>query len=199
MLGVSEEVYLDILLFLAEKWRTNFQRTNIRNIPLLKYVNLNGEVSLYTLNDIIQRNVATVLLSCEPHQMSWLIDWNKEFRCQGGRCFLPKSTQEAIQQCSKRQTLLEWLSKELKVDAVNVYQYAAVLAKSKFNDWKLVITYIHFLYHSLTKNHLSGREVKHLCGNMPLVDSYGQVSTQWKGVLVPANGSKWFSLMQSNP
>ncbi|KAI8529254.1 hypothetical protein RHMOL_Rhmol12G0211000 [Rhododendron molle] len=199
VLGVSEEVYLDILLFLAEKWRTNFQRTNIRNIPLLKYVNLNGEVSLYTLNDIIERNVATVLLSCEPHQMSWLIDWNKEFRCQGGQCFLPKSTQEAIQQCSKRQTLLEWLSKELKVDAVNVYHYAAALAKSKFNDRKLVITYIHFLYHSLTKNHLSGREVKHLCGNMPLVDSYGRLSTQWKGILVPANGSKWFSLMQSNP
>lgn len=102
VLGVSEEVYLDILLFLAEKWRTNFQRTNIRNIPLLKYVNLNEEVSLYTVNDILRWNVVTVHLSHEPHQMSWLIDWNKEFRCQGGRCFLPKTTQEAIQQCLKR-------------------------------------------------------------------------------------------------
>lgn len=87
VLGVSEEVYLDILLFLAEKWRTNFQRTNISNIPLLKYVNLNGDVSLYTVNDVSQWNVARVLLSREPYQISWLTDWNKEFRCPVGRCF----------------------------------------------------------------------------------------------------------------
>ncbi|XP_058192257.1 uncharacterized protein LOC131309672 [Rhododendron vialii] len=195
MLGVSEEVYLDILLFLAEKWSSNFQRTNIRNIPLLKYVNLNGDVSFYTVNNVSQKIV--VLLSREPHQISWLIDWNQEFRI--GRLFLPKSTQEAIHRCSKRQTLLEWLSKELKVDAVNVYQYTALLAKSLFIDRKLVITYVHFLYHSLTKNHLSWMEVNHLCRSMPLVDNYGRLMAQGKGVLVPAIGSKWFSLIGSNP
>lgn len=93
---------------------------------------------------------------------------------------------------------MEWLSEEVKVDAVNVNQYAAVLAKSLVNDRKLVITYVHFLYHSLKKNHLSGREVNHLCASMPLVDNR-RVTTQWKGVLVPANGCKWFSLMGSNP
>ncbi|KAH7854098.1 hypothetical protein Vadar_010117 [Vaccinium darrowii] len=199
VLGVSEEVYLELLLFLAEKWRSNFQNTNVRNIPLLKYVSPNGNLSLYSVNNVSQQNAGKVLISREAHQMSWLINWNKEFRCQGGQCFVPQSTQEAILQFSKRQTVLEWLSSVLKVEAVNVYQYAALVKNSLVSDRKLAVAYVHFLHHSLTKNYLSEREVNDICCNMPLVDNYGLVTARGAGVLVPANGSKWVSLIGSNP
>ncbi|KAA8540647.1 hypothetical protein F0562_024433 [Nyssa sinensis] len=78
VLGVSEDVYLELLLFLAENWSSRFQKTNIKKIPLLK-------------------------------------------------------------------------------------------------------------------------EVDYLCGIMPLVDNYGRVTTVRRGVLVPANGSKWVELIGSNP
>ncbi|KAH7865193.1 hypothetical protein Vadar_003388 [Vaccinium darrowii] len=38
VMGVSEEGYLELLLFLAEKWRSNFCKTSIINLPLLKYI-----------------------------------------------------------------------------------------------------------------------------------------------------------------
>ena len=37
-----------------------------------------------------------------------------------------------------------------------------------------------------------------MCGKMPLVDSYGHVTTVRSGVLVPANGSKWVELIGYN-
>ncbi|KAF5951237.1 hypothetical protein HYC85_009181 [Camellia sinensis] len=88
ILGVSEELYLELLLFLAEKWRSNFLNTNIIYIPLLKYASLNGDVSLYSVNEV-RRNVGKVLASREPDYTSWLIDWNREFRYSGGRFFVP--------------------------------------------------------------------------------------------------------------
>ncbi|PSR95961.1 Sacsin like [Actinidia chinensis var. chinensis] len=195
VLGVSEEVYLELLVFLAEKWRSNFQNTNIKNIPLLKYVSLNGDVSVCSINDVSQINV---LVSREPHHISWLIDWNREFRCSGKHVFLAKSTQEAMHQCSKRQKLLEWLS-ELKLGAVNVKTYATLLTDSLVSDRKLAVAYVHFLYHSLENDYLSEGEVNDLCDGMPLADNYGQLTTGRNGVLVPANGSKWVGLIGSNP
>ncbi|CAL5327466.1 unnamed protein product [Camellia sinensis] len=199
ILGVSEELYLELLLFLAEKWRSNFLNTNIIYIPLLKYASLNGDVSLYSVNEV-QRNVGKVLVSQEPHYTSWLIDWNREFRCSGGRFFVPKSTQEAIQLCSRRHTLLKWLSDEMKVESVNVYNLAALVTNMlAATDRNLAVVHVHFLYHSLSKNYLSEQEVINLCASMPIVDNYGRVMAARKGVLVPANGSKWVSLIGSNP
>ncbi|KAL7191654.1 hypothetical protein ACSBR2_023689 [Camellia fascicularis] len=198
ILGISEELYLELLLFLAEKWRSNFLNTNILCIPLLKYASLSGNVSLYSVNEV-QRNVGKVLVSREPHYTSWLIDWNREFRCSGGRFFVPKSTQEAIQLCSRRHTLLKWLSYEMKVESVNVYNFAARVTNMLATDRNLAVVYVHFLYHSLSKNYLSEQEVINLCASMPIVDNYGHVMAARKGVLVPANGSKWVSLIGSNP
>ncbi|THG21169.1 hypothetical protein TEA_011503 [Camellia sinensis var. sinensis] len=62
VLGVSDELYLELLLFLAKKWRSNFLNTNILCIPLLKYASLSGNVSLYSVNEV-QRNVGKVLVS----------------------------------------------------------------------------------------------------------------------------------------
>ncbi|KAL6972989.1 hypothetical protein U1Q18_027163 [Sarracenia purpurea var. burkii] len=198
ILGVSEEVYLELLLFLAENWGSMFQKTNIKNVPLLKYVSLNGDVSLYNVNNVSQ-NAGTVLVSHNRHHIPWLIDWNREFRCPASQFFVPKLTQEAIFQCSKRDTLLKWLSDELKVEAVDVNKYATLLINSLVSDRKLAVVYVHFLYHSLRKDFLSEQEVKRLCGRMPLVNNYGHVMTTREGVIVPAKGSNWVSLTGSNP
>ncbi|GFZ03929.1 ATP/DNA binding protein [Actinidia rufa] len=199
VLGVSEEVYLELLLFLAKKWQSNFQKTSIKNVPLLKYTRIHGDVSLYSVHEVLQRNGVKVFVSCEHRHISWLIDWNREFRCIADQFFVPNLTQEALQLCSNRQTILEWLLHKVGVEAVNVYQYAALLVGLLHNDKKLAIAYVHFLYHSLSRTFLSEREVNHLCGSMPLVDNYGRVSTRRSGVLVPAYGSKWVSLIGSNP
>ncbi|XP_028082517.1 uncharacterized protein LOC114283846 [Camellia sinensis] len=197
VLGVSDELYLELLLFVAEKWWSNFQNTNIKYLPLLKYVSLNGNVSLYSVSDV-QRNVGKVLVSQEPDYISWLINWNREFRCLGGQFFVPESTQEAIQLCSRRHTLLKWLSDIMKVESVNVCNFAALVTNSLATDRNLAVAYVHFLYHSLLEKYLSEQEIEKLCASMPIVDNYGRVMASRKGVLVPNNGSKWVRLIGSN-
>ncbi|XP_058226463.1 uncharacterized protein LOC131335221 [Rhododendron vialii] len=197
VMGVSERVYLELLLFLAEKWKSNFHKTSIKNLPLLKYVSPHGDVSLKSVNDVSQSTGGKVLISREPRHISWLIDWNREFRC-ATHLFLPKETQEALHSCSKRQTIQEWLLNEARIGAVNVYEYG-ILIYGSLDDKNPVVTYVHFLHHSLSANYMSQGEVSYLCDGMPLVDNYGLVSTKRSGVLVPASGSKWVSLIGSNP
>ncbi|KAG7951353.1 hypothetical protein I3843_12G002700 [Carya illinoinensis] len=97
-------------------------------------------------------------------------------------------------------TLQQWLQEHVKVGAVDVYEYAVLLNNCINNDWKLAIAFVHFLYHSYSNCHLSKFEVDNLCGIMPLVDNYGNLIRQRKrGVLVPANQSKWAELIGSNP
>lgn len=50
VLGVSEEVYCELLVFLAENWSSKFCNTNIGSIPLIKYVDVDGNVALCSIN-----------------------------------------------------------------------------------------------------------------------------------------------------
>ena len=200
IVGVSEELYLEILLFVADNWTSKFDCSDIKNIPLIKYVGRDGDVSLSSMNECTPGNRQRVVsLSQQYNMASWLIDWNKEFRCVGNRFFVPKSTQEAISSFSERGTVLEWLHARVNIHTVKVYGYAVHLNNSLNNDRKLAVAFVHFLYHSLSKNHLSKRDVVILCRSMPIVDNYGNLTAEWKGVLVPANGSKWVGLIGSNP
>ncbi|KAK6262002.1 hypothetical protein QUC31_007818 [Theobroma cacao] len=200
VLGVSEGVYLDLLLLLAENWSNIFLSTDIKNIPLVKYVDSFGGVSLFSISESSQQKKAVICLSNQVRHVSWLIDWNAEFRGVANRFFLPKSTQEAIRSCFEKETILEWLQNQVKVVPVSVYDYAAALIGYLGGERKLVVTYAHFLYHSLLKDFISAPNVRYLCGIMPLVDNYGNVTaTTRRRVLVPANGSKWVSLIGSNP
>jgi hypothetical protein len=196
--GVSEKLYLEILLFLADNWRSKFDCTSIKNIPIIKYADLDGDVSLCTINECTTGN-RTVFTSYRNHYASWLVDWSKEFRCVGKRFFMPKSTQQAFRFFTKIQTVYDWLYDHVKVGAWDVYDYANYLKSNLSNDRKLAIAFVHFLYHSFSKNYLSNENVDRLCSVMPLVDNYGNLNTQRKGVLVPANGSKWVGLIGSNP
>ncbi|KAK1567098.1 hypothetical protein Q3G72_008152 [Acer saccharum] len=191
IMGVSEDVYLELLLFLADNWSSKFSCTNIKNIPLIKYMDLDGKVALCSLNDNNQRVV------CFSRHDSWLIDWNREFRCVANYFFMPRSTHIAIRSCSKKETLLEWMKVRVKV--VEVSEYADVLSYKLNGDRKLSVAYAHFLYHSYSKSYLSAGEVASLCSKMPLVDNNGRSNTRRNKILVPANGSKWVELIDSNP
>ncbi|KAF3436790.1 hypothetical protein FNV43_RR19543 [Rhamnella rubrinervis] len=159
--GVSENVYLELLKYIADNWTSKFLSTNMKNIPLLKYVDQDEKVSMYSINGSTRWNGdKLVYLSSDSHQISWLIEWNREFRSVTNFSFMPESTQEALRLCSKKEALLKWLARHAGVGVVN--------------------------------------QVNELGDTMPLVDSYGYVIKQRKGVLVPANGSKWTGLIVSN-
>ncbi|XP_042520174.1 uncharacterized protein LOC122093769 [Macadamia integrifolia] len=197
VMGVSEDVYMELLYFLSCNWGSCFCNTELKNIPLLKYVNQDGNVSLLSINAVTQRDGSRVRRSSEACQISWLINWNREFRCPGNQFFLPKGTQEALQIYPQRQALLEWLEYHVEILSVSTSDYASVLVKSLNGDRKLVIALAHFLHHSLSNKYLSEWEV---CGyEIPMVDNYGCVTRQRSGVLVPANGSKWVRLIGTNP
>ncbi|XP_057750297.1 uncharacterized protein LOC130968840 [Arachis stenosperma] len=199
--GVSEDVYLKLLLFVATNWSSRFACSDMGNLPLIKYVGSNGNISQFSVNECrYHQNPKAILLADQNHSrvISWLIDWNKEFQCVSHRYFMPENIQQAMWAFPKRQTLMEWLEHEVNVSTLGLYKFAVCLSKSLKNH-KLVITYAHFLYHSFSTGYLTPREVGDLCSSMPLVDNYGNVKTSRDGVVVPANGSKWADLVVSNP
>ncbi|XP_024171403.1 uncharacterized protein LOC112177337 [Rosa chinensis] len=194
---VSEDVYLELLLFIADNWASKFGHTNMKNIPLIKYADCRNE-SLCSISEI-QKGECRVFLSSKSSHVSWLIDCNREFNSVTRLLFMPKATQEAIWACSGKDTLKKWLADQAKVGSVDVNKYAVDLLQNSLHERKLVIAYVHFLYHSADNNFISSREVDRLCGIMPLVDGYGNIIRSRKGVVVvPANGSKWAGLTDSN-
>ncbi|KAK8703071.1 hypothetical protein V6N13_021401 [Hibiscus sabdariffa] len=200
VLGVSEGVYLDLLLFLAENWNNIFHGTKIMNVPILKYVDHSGCVSLCSITESTRRSPGTICRSGQFHHISWLIDWNREFNGVANLFFLPKSTQNAICSSLKKETILHWLQNQAQVFALSVNNYATAVIDLIGGKPKLAITYCHFLYHSFLKEFVTRAEVDHLCCKLPVVDNYGNVHASTKRkILVPANRSKWNSLVGSNP
>ncbi|KAH7528175.1 hypothetical protein FEM48_Zijuj05G0044400 [Ziziphus jujuba var. spinosa] len=194
--GVSEAVYMELLQFIADNWSSKFVNTDIKNIPLIKYVDHDGKESLCRINGSKNWNgQRLVFISRKLEHISWLINCNREFRSVSNWFFMPKSTQEALR---SKKDLLEWLVNQVGVGAVNVYDYADLLKNSLGTKRKPVVAYVHFLYHSLSKKYLSSQEVGSLRDSIPLVNSYGSVIKQKNGVLVPANGSNWSRLIESN-
>ncbi|KAG2675394.1 hypothetical protein I3760_12G002000 [Carya illinoinensis] len=196
--GVAEDVYLDILLFVAENWKSKLDSTRMKNIPLIKYVGVDGDVSLCTIDEC-RNSYKAVLSSKNSYHSSWLINWNWEFHCIASHFFMPESTQEVIQFFPKKLILQQWLQKHVMVGAVDVYDYAVHINNYINKDNKLAIAFVHFLYHSYSKSYLSKSQVDYLCGIMPLIDNHGNLIRQRKRVLVPAKRSKWAGLIGSNP
>nr|GEW07666.1 DNA binding,ATP binding protein [Tanacetum cinerariifolium] len=194
VMGVSEDLYIQLLVFIAEEWSSSFHNSNIKNIPLMKYVGLDSKVALFKISAC-----TNTLLAAGSDHISWLINCNTEFHGSNGQFFLPKVTLEAVRLSPKEQILKKWLKNEVNVKFVNVYEYAKDLSSSISSGRKLAITYAHFLHNSLKKKYLQRHEVESLCSDMPIVDNYGRVTTSRSGVLVPANGSKWVELIGSNP
>lgn len=198
VMGASDDVYLELLLFITENWSSIFQYTNINDIPLVKCIGPDGNLCLFTITELTQWNGVRLCVSGFLNHASWMIAWSKQFIVAAHLYFLPKSTLKSLCSFSKKDKLMYWLTNQVKASVFNVYEYADLLNKS-VNDRKLVIAYIHFLYHSLSRNYLSKEQVDGLCAFMPLVDNYGRVAITKSGVLVPARGSNWVGLIGSNP
>ncbi|KAK1363302.1 Histidine kinase-like ATPase, C-terminal domain containing protein [Heracleum sosnowskyi] len=210
VLDVSEDVYLELLLFVSENWESGFHATTMKNVSLLKYVDIHGNVSLTSVSIVSRCDAGKLFRSTEKRYASWLINWSSLFKSATGHFFMPISTQQAIGLSSKKRILLDWLSDQAKVKAVSVYDYALLLTKLINNDREIAIAYSHFLYHSFSKKYVSEENVKEICSSMPLVDSYGRMVArqfvdsygrtvaQQRKVLLPANGSNWVELIGSN-
>lgn len=198
VLGVGEDIYIELLQFIATNWSSHFDKSAMRNIPLLKYVAASGDLSLLSVHETANQFSGPVLCrSQDVHHMSWLIQWSKEFGSAAGLLFLPEKMQKG---CSKLEGVLIWLRDYVKVKTLSVYEYASLLQNSLNNSCRMIFAFTHFLYHSYTDGYLSKLEVEELCAAMPLVNSYGGVFVRRKGVLVPSNGSKWVELIGgSNP
>ncbi|KAJ6676432.1 ATP/DNA BINDING PROTEIN-RELATED [Salix viminalis] len=199
VMGVSEATYLELLHFLAVNWQSEFHSTSMGSIPLIKYVGIDGRVSLCSVNESSRQYGKNLRRSLQSTHASWLIDWNREFRCMSDLFFVPRTTEEAICSSSNKEVVSKWLVDWAKVTALSVYDFADFYRDQVSCDQKLVIAYAHFLYHSSLKGYLQRTEVSSLCGKMPLVDSYGYVIKARNAVLVPASESKWMQLIGSNP
>ncbi|KAF6164555.1 hypothetical protein GIB67_025381 [Kingdonia uniflora] len=115
--GVSDDVYMDLLMFLASNWTGRFNNTNIRNIPLLKYVGEGGNVTLWSIACATQLG-KRLHLSGHHKYIAWPIDCNKELGYAASHFFMSKSTQDALAIQPKRGTLQEWLRQNACVKPV---------------------------------------------------------------------------------
>ncbi|KAL5978976.1 hypothetical protein ACLOJK_018871, partial [Asimina triloba] len=198
LVGVSEDLYLELLAFLADNWR-NFMNTDIKNVPLLAYIDRNSKKSFCSINKATEAYEDRISISSDADQISWLIDWNLEFRFVAARLFIPETTQKALRSYRRKETVSEWLRQYVSVHSISAYDYGVLISNAVGSDRRLVIAFTHFLYHSFKRKYLSDRELNQLCGSLPLVNNYGQVTKERKRVLVPARGSKWVELLGSNP
>ncbi|KAG2675395.1 hypothetical protein I3760_12G002100 [Carya illinoinensis] len=192
VVGVAEDVYLEILLFVAENWKSKLDSTRMKNIPLIKYVDVDGDVYLCTIDEC-RNSYKLVFSSKNFDHSSWLINWNWEFLFVANHFLMLESTKEAIQFFPKKLTLQKWLQEHVKVGVVDVYDYAVHINNYINKDSKLAIAFVHFFYHSYSKND-HGNLIK-----QALVDNYGNLIRQKTGVMVPAKLSKWAGLIGSNP
>ncbi|KAK9155324.1 hypothetical protein Sjap_002804 [Stephania japonica] len=199
--------YLKLLCFVADKWRTSFQYTNMKNVPLLRHIIQDGNVSLLSIAEATQDSEKQICVSYSANHISWLIDWNKEFRHVANHFFMPKATQEVLRSSDttisniERNTVSNWLNEYAGVRTVNINDYAEKLLDSLNNDRRLVLAFAHFVHRSLSKRYMSRDEGENLCKKVPLLVTNNSrcVTTKRSGVLLPAKVSSWVKLIGSNP
>ncbi|KAG9446287.1 hypothetical protein H6P81_012415 [Aristolochia fimbriata] len=197
-MGVSEDVYLELLCFFAENWGSYFRNTDFDTLPILKYVGLDNRVSLWSITRATGHN-ERICLSSDPEYISWLIDWNKEFGCITERLFMPVKTQEVLNDFPKRKIVKDWLKEIGKVHGISLWNFCCLILNEIENHRGLVVAFTHFLYHSHSRGYLSDKEVCELSKSMPIISSSRDLITRREVLLVPAKGSKWVGLLGSNP
>ncbi|KAL8170631.1 hypothetical protein V2J09_022435 [Rumex salicifolius] len=152
-------------------------------------------VILLSIEEVAAESGPVLCRSEDLKHASWLIGWSKEFKCAAELYFMPEGVQVL---CSKSGSLLSWLRDCAKVKTLSVFSYAYKLLESSLNR-RLVLAFARFLHHSSASGYILTSYLPMLSQKMPIISSYGEVIVQRKGVLVPANGSKWVQLVHSNP
>ncbi|XP_068665867.1 uncharacterized protein [Aristolochia californica] len=198
VMGVLDDVYLELLCFFAENWGSYFRNTNVGTLPILKCVGVDNSVCLWNITRATQ-NVDRICLSSDTQHISWLIDWNKEFRCCAQRFFMPAKTQEVLNEFPKRKILKDWLQEIGKVHGLSCWNYCCLILREIKNDRQFVVAFAHFLYHSHSRGYISDKDVRELCNSMPIINSCGDMISERQVLLVPAKRSKWVGLLGSNP
>nr|XP_040245866.2 uncharacterized protein LOC109784829 [Aegilops tauschii subsp. strangulata] len=192
--GIKEKVLVEDIV--PYSWQ-NFSSTKMMQIPLLKYVDRNKNVSVWSISRASQWSDRLCIAS-DGKWMSWLISWNQEFP-SSNRLFVSPRTQTALQGFAQKEKVTYWLQSYAKVEVVSVYSFGNIVVKSLNYDRRPAIAFSHFLYHSSNKNYMESYQLADLCRIMPVIDNYGNAVTERQSILVPANGSKWVGLMGINP
>ncbi|XP_077251764.1 uncharacterized protein LOC143890988 [Tasmannia lanceolata] len=194
VLHASDNVYMDLLYFCTT------MRKFIMNIPLLKYIDREGEVAVCSVASM-ENNSIKICYALDAQHHTWLIKWNKEFMCLDNLFFMPDSTQIALASYDRRLSLCNSLLLKGRVVSVTVcvYIHSVVGFIKKKYQTQPVVLLGHFLYHSHLNNFITESEVYSICKFMPIIDDHGHIYTERSKTLVPASESKWAKLMGYNP
>ncbi|XP_058188028.1 uncharacterized protein LOC131304709 [Rhododendron vialii] len=193
---VPTEIYVELICFLADKWKYFPDRT-VSSISLLKYIAWNGQDFFCSVSQITQAPLK-IHLVWEAKHHSWLNKWNVLMGCPDDIFFFPAETVTAIVRHKKESIVKNWLVSKVGLVVTNVYAYclklAYVLREKK--DRKLVVSLAHLVYHSYLKRYLDSYHVSLVLQSMPVVDMSGNVSLCTRS-LVPTSRSTWVKLFGS--
>ena len=194
----STEEYVDLLCFLAEKWRFIPLRS-VNSIPLFKHITWNGEIKSCSLQAIKQERLK-IHIVWEPQEHAWLNKWNQVMGCPYDCFFFPDTLVAALVGCERQYNLKQWFIKHVGLVVTTVSKYCSQLGNflETNKDPKLVVLFSHFMYHTWLRNYIREREICNVFHFMPVVDECGNVIL-CKNTLVPASVSKWIKLFGSNP
>ncbi|CAD6256990.1 unnamed protein product [Miscanthus lutarioriparius] len=194
---LPEDIYFDLLTFVAQNWKAKFDRTKMEKIPLVKCVGRGGLLTYMSVYEATMGDERLCMLSDEEC-VPLIINWNNEFSTASRTLFMPLSTQKALGLFPKKTTVMEWLEKYVGVKSLTLHEYALVVVKA-LHEKNMVLAFTRFIYHLHSENLMSECNVKHICNLMPIVDNCGCVVAARSMVLVPSKGSKWAALLGKNP
>jgi sacsin len=195
---LPEDIYFDLLSFVAENWQAKFVSTNMMRTPLVRCVGGGGAMTYRSVCEATTADERLCMLSdeeCAP----LIINWNNDYFSRVSRTlFMPLSTQKALGLFSKKTTVVEWLEKYVAVKTLTLHEYALIVVKG-LTEKSLVLAFTRFIHHLHSEKLMPEWSVKQICNSMPLVDNSGHVVVTRSIVLVPSKGSKWGALLGENP
>ncbi|KAJ8629756.1 hypothetical protein MRB53_023079 [Persea americana] len=197
ILKASENIYVELLVFIMKNWQT--QSDHIGYMATLKYIDQHGNVALCSINSA-SRETYKICFGLTYGDHTWLSKCNMEFGWKE-MYFLPNATWSALQRSQNSDFLKSALKSHARMKAITLLDFFIIAVDSirREKNSGLVISFTHFLCHSLSKNLISSVKISEYCPSIPVVDRFGRVNLQRDAVLVPASGSKWGKLMISNP
>ncbi|KAM5559542.1 hypothetical protein ABKV19_020949 [Rosa sericea] len=201
---LSDEVYVQLLGLIADNKEKFSNRIDC--LPLIKYINREGNSELSTMTKTTTGGMLKVRYSLEVELHSWLNQCNMELGCPNNVYLLPNSTQKALLNYPKMvnnektnhfesSSLYNWLSYHAGVKLFTTHDYASLLWNHvSTKEPYLAVTLANFLYHAHKKCFLNDSEIHYFCERIPVIDGAGNIQMQRTVTLVHALGSKWVKL-----
>eukprot|EP01018_Ginkgo_biloba_P017680 Gb_37162 [translate_table: standard] len=194
----SEDLYVELLCFLAENW-DNRLSSYLHTVPLFKYAHNAYNVGWASLSDI--SNGTKIYFASEVKDISWLTKWTGEFGSVAQYKFMPDATQRAMRRMDEWHTLQRWLNRYPEITDLSVSSFSKQLLEEVMHSksTNFVIRVTQFLHYSLANDYISPGDVHSLCSKLPVVDNCDNIHKSAKVILVPECISKWFKLLGDNP